>query len=116
MIRRPPRPTRTDPLFPYTTLFRSFALGDTLFIKMFGLGLATAVVLDATVVRMVIVPAVMTLFGDKAWQLPRWLDRILPNLDVEGEQLVDRLEAHDAEVAARRLLAEADAARQAASV
>src|SRR3546814_17118648 len=83
---------------------------------MFGLGLATAVFLDATVVRMVIVPAVMTLFGDKAWQLPRWLDRILPNLDVAGEQLVDRLEAHDAEVADRRLPSEAAPAPQAARV
>src|SRR3546814_4346954 len=54
------------------SVFGAFALGDSPFIKMFGLGLATAVFLDATVVRMVIVPAVMTLFGDKAWQLPRW--------------------------------------------
>ena len=87
------------------SVFAAFALGDSPIIKMFGLGLATAVLLDATVVRMVIVPAVMTLFGDRAWRLPRWLDRLLPNLDVEGERLVDRLEAHDAEVAARRAAA-----------
>jgi RND superfamily putative drug exporter len=92
------------------SVFAAFALGDSPIIKMFGLGLATAVFLDATVVRMVIVPAVMTLFGDRAWRLPRWLDRLLPNLDVEGEKLVDRLEAHDAEVAARRAAAR-DAAR-----
>ena len=88
------------------SVFGAFALGDSPVIKMFGVGLAVAVFLDATIVRMVIVPAVMTLFGDRAWKLPGWLDRVLPNLDVEGQDLVDRLEAHDAEVAARR---EADA-------
>lgn len=82
------------------SVFGAFALGDSPFIKMFGIGLATAVFLDATVVRMVIVPAVMTLFGEKAWRLPRIVDRILPNLDVEGAALVEQLEAHDAEVAA----------------
>lgn len=84
------------------SVFGAFALGDSPIIKMFGLGLATAVFLDATVVRMVIVPAVMTLFGDRAWTLPRWLDRILPNLDVEGQKLVQQLEALDAANAARR--------------
>ena len=49
------------------SVFGAFALGDSPFIKMFGLGLATAVFLDATVVRMLIVPAVMTLFGERAW-------------------------------------------------
>jgi RND superfamily putative drug exporter len=96
------------------SVFAAFALGDSPIIKMFGLGLATAVLLDATVVRMVIVPAVMTLFGDHAWRLPRWLDRVLPNLDVEGEKLVDRLEAHDAEVAARRAAARGEDRRDAA--
>lgn len=77
------------------SVFGAFAFGDSPFIKMFGLGLAIAVFLDATVVRMVIVPAVMTLFGEKAWKLPPWLDRILPNLDVEGSQLIDHLEEVD---------------------
>jgi RND superfamily putative drug exporter len=77
------------------SVFGAFALGDSPFIKMFGIGLATAVFLDATVVRMVIVPAAMTLFGERAWQLPAWLDRILPDLDVEGENLMDRLEVLD---------------------
>jgi RND superfamily putative drug exporter len=45
------------------------------------------VLLDAFVVRMTIVPAVMALFGRRAWALPRWLDRLLPNIDVEGEKL-----------------------------
>ena len=90
-------------------VFGAFALGDSPVIKMFGIGLATAVFLDATLVRMVIVPAVMTLVGDRAWHLPRWLDRILPNLDVEGSALVERLEAHDAAAAARRLAEKAEA-------
>ena len=49
-----------------------------------GIGLATAILLDATIVRMLLVPATMELLGDKNWWLPRWLDRILPNIDVEG--------------------------------
>lgn len=97
------------------SVFGAFALGDFPTIEMFGIGLATAVFLDATIVRIVIVPAVMTLFGDTAWRLPRWLDRLLPNLDVEGAALVGRLEAHDAEVAAC-LSAAAVAAREPAPV
>jgi RND superfamily putative drug exporter len=92
------------------TLFGSFVLGDDPIIKTFGLGLAVAVLVDATIVRMLIVPAVMTLLGDNAWRLPRWLDRLLPDLDVEGSALVERLEAHDAELAARRANADADRA------
>ena len=79
------------------SVFAAFALGDSPVIKMFGIGLATAVLLDATIVRMVIVPAVMTIFGERAWRLPGWLDRIIPNLDLEGEALMDRLEAQDQE-------------------
>ncbi|MFF5921792.1 MMPL family transporter [Streptomyces flavochromogenes] len=56
-------------------------------IKMIGFGLAVAVLFDAFVVRMAIVPAVLALLGHKAWWLPKWLDRILPNVDVEGEGL-----------------------------
>ncbi|WP_344447811.1 MMPL family transporter, partial [Kitasatospora nipponensis] len=56
-------------------------------IKMMGLGLASAVFLDAFVVRMTIVPAVLALLGDRAWWLPKWLDRIIPKVDVEGESL-----------------------------
>jgi RND superfamily putative drug exporter len=82
---------------------------------MFGLGLAVAVFLDATIVRMLIVPAVMALFGERAWKLPPFLDRILPNLDVEGAALTEHLEAHDAEVAARRLAEDAPAPEPALS-
>ncbi|MFI0828620.1 MMPL family transporter [Streptomyces roseolus] len=62
-------------------------------IKMIGFGLAVAVLFDAFVVRMAIVPAVLALLGHKAWWLPKWLDRALPNVDVEGEGLA----AHDAD-------------------
>ncbi|MFD4373987.1 MMPL family transporter [Streptomyces sp. NPDC058527] len=61
-------------------------------IKMIGFGLAVAVLFDAFVVRMAIVPAVLALLGHRAWWLPKWLDRALPNVDVEGEGLT----AHDA--------------------
>jgi len=79
------------------SVFAAFVLGDEPVIKMFGIGLSVAVLLDATVVRMVLVPAVMTLLDKAAWWLPRWLDRALPNLDVEGEQLMLALEAEELE-------------------
>ena len=65
-------------------VFGAFALGDDRQLKLFGLGLAIAVIIDATIVRMVLVPATMELLGDRNWWIPRWLDRILPNIDVEG--------------------------------
>ncbi len=65
-------------------VFGSFLLENDRVIKLFGTGLATAVLLDATVVRMLLVPATMELLGDRNWWLPRWLDRLLPKLDVEG--------------------------------
>ena len=65
-------------------VFGAFALGDDRQLKLFGLGLAIAVLVDATIVRMVLVPATMELLGDRNWWIPRWLDRILPNIDVEG--------------------------------
>jgi RND superfamily putative drug exporter len=65
-------------------VFGSFMLEFERTIKMMGVGLATAVLLDATIVRMLLVPATMELLGDRNWWLPRWLDRHLPNLDVEG--------------------------------
>ncbi len=66
-------------------VFGSFMLEDLRTIKILGLGLAAAVAIDATVVRMLLVPATMKLLGDKNWWLPGWLDRILPNLVVEPE-------------------------------
>ncbi len=65
-------------------VFGSFLLEDDRVLKLMGVGLATAILLDATIVRLVLVPATMELLGDKNWWLPRWLDRLLPNLDVEG--------------------------------
>jgi putative drug exporter of the RND superfamily len=65
-------------------VFGFFVFGSSRDIKLIGLGLATAVFIDATVVRLVLVPASMELLGDRNWWLPRWLDRVLPHLDVEG--------------------------------
>ena len=64
-------------------VFASFMLEDLREIKLFGLGLAVAVLLDATLVRMVVVPATMELLGDRNWWLPRWLDQLLPHLEIE---------------------------------
>ncbi len=66
------------------TFFLSFVLGDNIIIKLFGIGFASAIFIDATLIRMVIVPSTMELLGDANWWLPEWLDRILPHLDVEG--------------------------------
>ncbi|MFB7516319.1 MMPL family transporter [Streptomyces sp. NPDC056144] len=68
-------------------VFSGFIGMDDQMIKMIGFGLAIAVLFDAFVVRMAIVPAVLALLGHKAWWLPKWLDRVLPNVDVEGEAL-----------------------------
>jgi RND superfamily putative drug exporter len=65
-------------------VFGAFLLEPDRVIKLMGTGLASAVLLDATVVRMLLVPATMELLGDRNWWMPRWLDRILPNVDVEG--------------------------------
>jgi len=64
-------------------VFGSFVLGEIRVLKLFGLGLATAVLVDATVVRMVLVPATMELLGEANWWLPKWLDRIVPKLSVD---------------------------------
>ena len=69
-------------------VFFSFVLGDDRSLKMFGFGLAMAVLIDATIVRLVLVPATMELLGDRNWWLPRWLDRILPVVHVEADQEV----------------------------
>jgi RND superfamily putative drug exporter len=71
------------------TVFGSFVLGDATTIKLFGLGLATAILVDATIVRMVLVPATMELLGDRNWWFPAWLDRLIPRLHVEAGPDVD---------------------------
>ncbi|SNS97055.1 MMPL family transporter [Rhodococcoides kyotonense] len=72
-------------------VFAGFALTDQAIIKSIGFALAIGILADAFLVRMMIVPAVMVIVGDKMWWLPKWLDRILPNLDIEGEGLADKL-------------------------
>ncbi|WP_343239486.1 MMPL family transporter [Streptomyces sp. SID7909] len=66
------------------SVFAAFILSDDIVVKMLGLGLAVSVLIDATVVRLLLVPAVMTLLGRAAWWSPRWLDRVLPHIDTEG--------------------------------
>jgi putative drug exporter of the RND superfamily len=65
-------------------VFASFALGPSIIIKQFGLGLAGAIIIDAFIIRTVVVPALMHVFGTANWWLPRWLDRAIPHLNVEG--------------------------------
>ena len=69
------------------SVFSGFIMEDNDFIQMIGFGLATAVLFDAFIVRMAIVPALFGLLGNSAWWMPKWLDRLLPNMDIEGERL-----------------------------
>ena len=70
-------------------VFGAFILGGDVLGKMFGIGLATAVLVDATLIRMVLVPATMELLGDRNWWLPAWLDRLLPTIHLEGHEVTD---------------------------
>ncbi|MCX5528200.1 MMPL family transporter [Streptomyces bobili] len=72
------------------SVFAAFIVSDNIVVKMLGLGLAVSVLIDATVVRLLMVPAVMTLLGPHAWWTPRRLDRILPHIDAEGDGEVGR--------------------------
>ena len=65
-------------------VFGAFALSPEVFLKLIGIGLATAILVDATIVRMVLVPAVMQLLGERNWWLPRWLDRLIPAHGARG--------------------------------
>jgi putative drug exporter of the RND superfamily len=67
-------------------VFTAFVLSPESFLKLMGIGMASAILVDATIVRMVLVPAVMQLMGRANWWLPRWLDRLLPRFDVEAER------------------------------
>jgi RND superfamily putative drug exporter len=71
-------------------------------VKSIGVAFAVAVFLDAFIVRMTIIPTIMVVMGERAWWLPGWLDRILPDVDIEGAKLEHRLDGngHDAEPAA----------------
>jgi RND superfamily putative drug exporter len=82
------------------SVFASFVSGDDLIVKSFGAVLAFGVLVDAFLVRMTLVPAVLAMMGDRAWRLPGWLDRHVPDLDVEGEQLIEQLDKKTAAPAA----------------
>jgi RND superfamily putative drug exporter len=69
-------------------VFGSLALSPEVFLKLIGCGLATAVFVDATVVRLVLVPAAMQLLGDRNWWIPAWLDRIIPRAELEAAEPV----------------------------
>lgn len=75
------------------SVFFGFMLGPEAIIKSIGFGLGVAILFDAIVVRMVLVPAAMALLGRAAWWLPRWLDRAMPNVDIEGAALTRRLDS-----------------------
>lgn len=75
-------------------VFSGFIASESVIIKSMGLGLGLGVLFDAFVVRMLLVPALMHVLGGSAWWLPRWLDRIIPNVDVEGSALERRHPAH----------------------
>ena len=70
-----------------SAVFLGFVTSSDVISKMFGLGLGLAILIDVLIVRMVIAPAVVTLLGDRAWWLPAWLDRVLPNISLEGRRL-----------------------------
>jgi RND superfamily putative drug exporter len=90
-------------------VFSSFVLDKDPTIKMLAVGMAVAVLIDASVIRMVLVPAVMSLLDVHAWWVPRWLDRVLPNLDIEGAEHLARLEAAEAVAAEAAAAAAAEA-------
>src|SRR3954469_9074170 len=79
-----------------TAVFGAFILDDQIFLKIIGIGMAAAVVIDATVIRLVLVPATMELLGDRNWWYPAWLERFTPNISVDGptrDELDAELEA-----------------------
>jgi RND superfamily putative drug exporter len=93
-------------------VFLSFVLNSDPVVKEFGVGLAVAIAIDSTVVRCLLVPAVMTLLGEKVWWMPKWLERWVPNISIEGEEF---FEARDAATAAAASAGASPAAGAAAS-
>ncbi len=84
-------------------VFGSFIFGSEVALKVMGLGLAVAVLVDATIVRLVLVPSTMELLGDWNWWLPKWLDRLLPRVHVESSHTLDEeLAALEAEATAQQ--------------
>ena len=74
-------------------VFTSFVLNGNPLVKEFGVGLAVAIAIDATLVRCLLVPAIMVLLGKRAWWLPRWLDRLVPHVSIEGEEFFAKRDA-----------------------
>ena len=81
------------------SVFGGFIFADSTMIRPMGFGLAFGVLVDAFIVRMTLTPAIMALLGDKAWWMPKWLDRFTPNMDVEGAALSEKIQ-HERESAA----------------
>ena len=74
-------------------VFTSFVLNGNPLVKEFGVGLAVAIAIDSTLVRCLLVPAMMVLLGKRAWWLPRWLDRLVPHVSIEGEEFFAKRDA-----------------------
>ena len=74
-------------------VFTSFVLNGDPVVKEFGVGLAVAIAIDSTLVRCLLVPAVMVLLGKRAWWLPRWMDRVIPHVSIEGEEYFAKKDA-----------------------
>ena len=72
-----------------TSVFGAFILGNDPIIKLFGVALSTAVLLDAFIVRLIFIPSLMTILGKKNWWMPAWLDKVLPHVSVESEEDIE---------------------------
>jgi RND superfamily putative drug exporter len=79
-----------------TAVFLAFVINGNPIVKQFGVGTAVAIIIYATLVRCVLLPATMSLFGKATWYMPHWLDRILPNISIEGDQYFEDLKAKGA--------------------
>ena len=90
-------------------VFGSFVLNGDPTVKQFGVGLAIAVILDATVVRCLLVPALMIKMGRVNWYMPGWLDRLLPRINIEGAEYFERRDRHRAKQAQGELQPALDA-------
>ena len=75
-------------------VFSGFIFCHDIMIKQVGFALAAGILIDAFLIRLTLVPALMAVFDERAWWLPRWLDRLLPDLDIEGDKLLTMLNQH----------------------
>ena len=75
------------------SVFASFIINSDPTVKQFGVGLAVAIAVDATIVRCLLVPAVLVLMGPGGWWMPHWLDRLLPSLNIEGNEYFEERDA-----------------------